>query len=90
MGIKVEGTSCYRPEYLHMVNRKISDAANNSNLKSMINFNRHSEETYLEIKELRKEWIKTDEYSKNVALLDALIIILELKYDVYEYEQEGK
>ena len=55
VGVKVEGTSCYKPEYLHKVNVLMSEASDK--LISKINLNRCTEDTYLEVKELRTEWI---------------------------------
>ena len=64
-----------------------------------INLNRCTEDTYLEVKELRDEWLKSEDSKEvqeseesgqlvrsNVAMLDLLLKALELKFDDSESE----
>ena len=66
-------------------------------LVQKINLNRCTEDTYLEVKELRDEWLKSEEpkekeelNTKSVEMLDLLLKVLELKFDDSEAEQEKK
>ena len=56
IGIRVEGTSCYKPQYLDRISGALSTAG--KELVSSINLNRCTEDTYLEVTELKDDWLK--------------------------------
>ena len=56
IGIRVEGTSCYKPQYLDRISVALSTAG--KELVNSINLNRCTEDTYLEVTELKDDWLK--------------------------------
>ena len=57
--IHQEGTSCYKEKFIDKIRQSLSTTG--KELVHKINLNRCTEDTYLEVKELRDEWLKSEE-----------------------------
>ena len=89
----VSEQECLKAGYLYIFNNAFNMAAYRSDFGflSQLNLSRVSEDVYLEVK-TRKEELKVDEYvqgkikaySFNPQTIDAILAILELKYDLDE------
>ena len=85
IGTTAPGQSCYKPQYLHIVNMVLCHAG--FNLIDRLNMNRCTEDTYLEVKWHKEKWdidkFVEDKpaYQSSVKTLNAALEVLELKFD---------